>query len=122
MRLGFRCKCNCKFLLKNTTHHVITCGVSLQVFLQLETLSEQRRKSKTAPHVSYDTFILSICGDNLHDGTRTILKQLRPKLCKDLRTTNLGENLPVLIKKSVYHRGQSWLVSFSYSLSMILSP
>ena len=46
MRLGFRCKCNCKFLLKNTTHHVITCGVSLQVFVQLETLSEQRRKSK----------------------------------------------------------------------------
>ena len=30
---------NRKFLLKNTTHHVITCGVSLQVFLQLETLS-----------------------------------------------------------------------------------
>ena len=41
-------------------------------------------------------FILSICGDNLHDGTRTILKQLRPKLCKNLRTTNLGQNLLVL--------------------------
>ena len=37
---------NCKYLLKNTTHHVITCDVSLQVILQLETLSEQRRKSK----------------------------------------------------------------------------
>ena len=46
MRLGFRCKCNYKLLLKNTTHHVITCSVSLPVFLQLETLSEQRRKSK----------------------------------------------------------------------------
>ena len=33
MRLGFRCKCNCKFLLKNTTHHVITGNVSLQVFM-----------------------------------------------------------------------------------------
>ena len=45
-------------------------------------------------------FILSICGDNLHDGTRTILKQLRPKLCKNLRTTSLGQNLLVLIKKA----------------------
>ena len=27
-------------------HHVITRDVSLQVFVQLETLSEQRRKSK----------------------------------------------------------------------------
>ena len=38
LRLGFRCKFsrfNCKFLLKNTTHHVIICGVSLQIFLQL---------------------------------------------------------------------------------------
>ena len=46
LRLGFRCKCNWKFLLKNTTHHIITCSVSLQIFLQLETPSEQRRKSK----------------------------------------------------------------------------
>ena len=30
---GFGRKCSCKFLLKNTTHHVITCGASLQVFL-----------------------------------------------------------------------------------------
>ena len=44
-------------------------------------------------------FILSICGDNLHDGTRTILKQLRPKLFKNLGT-NLGQNLLVLIKKA----------------------
>ena len=49
-RVRFRCKCNCKFLLKNTTHHVITCSVSLQVFLQfMEKLSEQRRKSKLCP-------------------------------------------------------------------------
>ena len=46
---------NCKFLLKNTTYHVIRCGISLQVFLQLETLSEQSRKSKTVPHVFYDS-------------------------------------------------------------------
>ena len=66
-------------------------------------------------------FIPSICGDNLHDGTRTILKQLTLKLCKNLRTTKLGQNLLVLIKKKgVYHRGHSWLLSFSYSLSMIL--
>ena len=24
LRLGFKCKCNCKFLLKNTTHHLIS--------------------------------------------------------------------------------------------------
>ena len=46
LRLGFRCKCSCKFLLKNTAHHVITCGVSSKVLLHLETPSEQRRKSK----------------------------------------------------------------------------
>ena len=40
MTLDFRCKCNCKFLSKNTKHYVITRSVSLQVFLQLETLSE----------------------------------------------------------------------------------
>ena len=90
---------------KNTTHHVITCSVSLAVFLQLETLSEQRRKSKLHPHVSYDMFILSICGDNLHDGTRTILKQLRPKLCKNLRTTNLAQNLLVIIKEKRVPQG-----------------
>ena len=33
------------FTEKHNTH-VITCGVSLQVFLQLETLSKRRRKSK----------------------------------------------------------------------------
>ena len=40
--------------------------------MQLETLSEAEKKIKTAPHVSYDMFIQSICGDNLHDETRTI--------------------------------------------------
>ena len=33
-------------LLKNPTHPLHACGVSLQVFLQLETPSEQRRESK----------------------------------------------------------------------------
>ena len=50
-------------------------------------------------------FILSICGDNLHDGTRTTLKQLRPKLCKNLRTTNLAQNLLVLIKEKRVPQG-----------------
>ena len=34
-----------RFLLKNTTHRVITSDVSLPIFLQLE-LRNQRRKSK----------------------------------------------------------------------------
>ena len=35
--------------------------------------------------------------------TRTIEEQLKLKLCKNLRTTRLGQNLLVLyIKKSVY--------------------
>ena len=49
LRLGFRFKCNRNSLLKTTTHQVITCSVSLQVFLQLETLSE--KKIKTVPYV-----------------------------------------------------------------------
>ena len=31
--------------------------------------------------------------------TNTLYQQLRPKLCKNLRTTSLGQNLLVLIKK-----------------------
>ena len=50
-------------------------------------------------------FIQSICGDNLHDGTRTILKQLRPKLCKNLRTTNLGQKFTGSYKKKRVPQG-----------------
>ena len=49
------------FFLLYFLHHIIKCGVSLQVFLQLVTLSEQRRKSKrcgtcfmTVPKCTYD--------------------------------------------------------------------
>ena len=35
LRLGIRCKFNCKILLKNTTHPVIICGVLLQIIVQL---------------------------------------------------------------------------------------
>ena len=96
-RLGFRRTCNCKFLLKNTTHHVITCGVSLQVFLQLETLSEQRRKSKlrrtclmTCLYWVFAVIIYMMEHEQFK-------KQLRLKLCKNLRATILGQNLLVLI-------------------------
>ena len=34
-RLQMQIKFNCKFLLKNIKHHVIICGVSLQIFKQL---------------------------------------------------------------------------------------
>ena len=39
------------------SHHAITskCGVSLQVFLQFETLSEQRRKSKLCRTCFYNS-------------------------------------------------------------------
>ena len=39
-------KIKAQIRMKNTTHHIITWSVSLQVFLQLETQSEQRLKSK----------------------------------------------------------------------------
>ena len=55
LRIGFRCKCNCKLLLKNTSHHVITFGVSMQVFLKSETLIEQRKMIKTVLPVFYDS-------------------------------------------------------------------
>ena len=35
-----------QFILKNTLHHLIICGVSVHVFLQLETLSEKIGKSR----------------------------------------------------------------------------
>ena len=41
--------------MKNATHHVITYSVSLQVSLQLEILSEQRKKIKTVPRVLLKT-------------------------------------------------------------------
>ena len=94
----------------DTTHHAITCGVSLQVFLQLEALSEQRRKSKlwrtcfmTVPKCIYGNnkpvLVFAVIIDMIE--TRTIFKKMRLKLCKNLRTTSLGQNLLVLIKKIV---------------------
>ena len=55
--LGVRLQmnCNCKFLLKNTTHHVITCGVSLHIFLQYRKTECAEKKIKTAPHVFIDS-------------------------------------------------------------------
>ena len=51
-----------------------------------------------AVHLDYTkTFVLY---ENMVE-TRTIGKQLRLKLCKNLRTTSLGQNLVVLIKKRV---------------------
>ena len=98
-----------KFLLKNTTHHIITCGVSLQVFLQLEILSEQRRKSKlcrtcfmTVPKTSVLTWLYWYFGDNLPDENKNNLI----KLCQNLRTTSLVLNLPPgsYEKRSVFEK------------------
>ena len=112
LRLGFRFKCNWKFLLNNTTHHVTTCSLSLQAFLQLETLSEQRRKSKmcrTCSQKPNENFNDSAEVYNWHDGNKNNLRtELRLKLCKNLRTTRLGRNFLVLI--------------INYTCSSILKP
>ena len=69
LSLGFmiRCKCNCKFLLRITTHRVISAfHFAGQVFLQLETLSEQERSKCRSVY----TAIINLCCGN------TILQQV----------------------------------------------
>ena len=98
MRLGFRYKFNCKFLLKNTTHYVIICGVSLQIFPQLLTLSEQRRKSKLCRTVLKENY-------NWHDGNKNNFKnnfRTIIVIIQNFGTTSLGQNLQVLIKVRVF--------------------
>ena len=51
LSLGFRCKCNCKFLLKNTTHHVITCGVHCRSFCSYEHRVSTRENQNCAAHL-----------------------------------------------------------------------
>ena len=43
------------FKLKNTSHHVITWGVSLQVFLQLETLKVSREENQNCAARVYNS-------------------------------------------------------------------
>ena len=88
MRLGFRFKCNWTFLLKNTTHHVITYSVSLQVFLQLEILSEQRRKSKLCPTCFIklnQNFYDSAEVYNWHDGNNNNLRTIEAQIMQKLK-------------------------------------
>ena len=82
LRLSFRCKCDWKFLLKNTTHHVIMCGVSLQSDLSaVINTGWAKKKIKTVPHSAKSISIIDMIE------TRTIW------------TTSLSQNLLVLTKQ-----------------------
>ena len=69
--------------------------------MQLETLSEQKRKSKTVLHVFLKTITFMTMPKCINDmmKTRPIKEQLRLKLRKNLRTTRLDQHLMVLILK-----------------------
>ena len=116
----------CKLLLKNTTHTSLHVAFHCRSFCSLiETLSEQRRNLKlcrtcfmTVPtsssadelfffisweHCDEQLICAVYCAVNMYKLTwwkqeQFLKEQLRLKLCKNLRTTSLGQNLLVLIK------------------------
>ena len=92
LRLGFRCKCDWKFLLKNTLntsrHYMWRFIADLFAVLNTEWAE---KKIKTVPHSAK-----SIRQYNWHDRNKNNFKNNFKTIIQNLRTTSFGQNLLIL--------------------------